>query len=70
MDRRLLPVAVVLAAAVGSCSVTAPSVAFSTICAPPDAASCTFSATCDAQYIGPVTRSICPIPTAVTCPGA
>jgi hypothetical protein len=58
MDRRLLPLAVALAAAAGSCSVTAPTVAFSAICAPPDATSCTFSATCDAQYIGPVTMDV------------
>ena len=58
MDRRLLPIAVALAAAAGSCSVTAPSVAFSAVCAPPDATSCTFSATCDAQYIGRVTMDV------------
>lgn len=58
MDRRLLPVAVALAAAAGSCSVTAPSVAFSAVCAPPDATSCTFAATCDAQYIGQVTMDV------------
>lgn len=52
MDRRLLPLLVALAAA-GSCAVKAPTVAFTTICAPPDGGSCTFAATCDAQYIGP-----------------
>jgi hypothetical protein len=57
MDRRLLPISVALFAAAGSCSVTAPSVAFSAICAPPET-SCTFSATCDAQYIGPATMDV------------
>jgi hypothetical protein len=53
MDRRLLLLAVALAAAASSCTVKAPTVAFTTICAPPDGGSCTFSDTCDAQYIGP-----------------
>jgi hypothetical protein len=58
MDRRLLLLAVALAAAATSCSVKAPSVAFSAICAPPDAGNCTFASTCDAQSIGPPTMDV------------
>jgi hypothetical protein len=51
MLRRLLPLAFLGAA----CSAKPPTVAFNQVCAPPDATNCTFSATCDAQYIGPPT---------------
>jgi hypothetical protein len=50
MHRRLFAIAMAVAA--GGCSVTAPTVAFTAVCAPPTATTCTFSATCDAQYIG------------------
>src|SRR5512143_3859921 len=51
MNRRLLPIAIAAAAAAG-CTVTAPSVAFTAVCAMPDAGTCAFAATCGAQYIG------------------
>lgn len=53
MNRRLLPIAIAAAAAAAGCTVTAPSVAFTAVCAMPDAATCAFAATCGAQYIGP-----------------
>ncbi|MBI5068476.1 MAG: hypothetical protein HZB56_09570 [Deltaproteobacteria bacterium] len=51
MDRRALLLALPLAL---GCTVQAPSVALTKVCSPPDAASCTFSATCDAQFIGTI----------------
>ena len=52
MNRRLLPIAIAAAAAAG-CTVTAPTVAFSAICSMPDAATCAFGGTCDAQILSP-----------------
>jgi len=51
VDRRILLLVLPLVAA---CTVQAPSVSFSTICAPPVASDCSFSSTCDAQYIGTI----------------
>lgn len=51
MNRRLLPIAI--AAAAAGCTVTAPTVSFSAICSMPDAATCTFGDTCNAQILFP-----------------
>lgn len=51
MDRRALLLALPLAL---GCTVQAPSVALSKVCGAPDAADCTYSATCDTQYIGTI----------------
>ncbi len=52
MNRRLLPIAIAAAAAAG-CTVTAPTVSFSAICSMPDATTCAFGGTCDAQILLP-----------------
>jgi hypothetical protein len=51
MTRRSLVLALALAAT--ACTKEAPTVSFGPICVPPDSAdTCTFAATCDAQFIG------------------
>jgi hypothetical protein len=49
MNRRLLSIAI----AAAGCTVTPPSVAFTTICSMPDAATCSFGDTCGAQILFP-----------------
>jgi len=58
MARRLLLALAALAATSG-CSTKAPVVSFNVVCAvPTDAASCSYSNTCDAQYIGEVALDV------------